>query len=160
MSPELFNTFARYNTWMNAKIYGVCSGIPDETRREDRGAFFRSIHGTLGHLMFGDMVWMNRLAGSNYDDRSPVTNSSGTFEAMKAERVNLDRDIEAWTTTLTPDWLSTDATWLSHDGQERTQPRAMLTLHMFNHQTHHRGQLTTLLTQLGLDVGPTDMPKM
>ena len=160
MTPELFNTFARYNTWMNGKVYAVCADIPDDTRREDRGAFFRSIHGTLGHLMFGDMVWMNRLAGSDYDDRSSVTNSSGTFEDMRAARVDLDRDIEAWTTTLTPAWLSQDATWLSHDGKERTQPRAMLTLHMFNHQTHHRGQLTTLLTQLGHDVGSTDMPKM
>ena len=161
MTPDLFNTYARCNTWMNSKVYAVCADIPDETRREDRGAFFKSIHGTLNHLMFGDMAWMNRLAGTEFNVAQTDEILFEDFDDLRAAREDLDAQITDWAATLSPEWLDEVLTWTSGaDGIERATPQWQLALHMFNHQTHHRGQLTTLLTQMGYDVGVTDMPRL
>jgi len=160
-SPALFHAYATYNTWMNAKVYDVCAGIPDAERKADRGAFFKSVHGTLNHLMFGDFAWLNRLAGTSFDVSHTDEILYEAFDDMRAAREVLDAQIEEWAGGLSPEWLDAEMVWTSMaDNVERRQPRWLLTLHMFNHQTHHRGQLTTLLTQMGRDVGVTDLPRM
>ena len=83
------------------------------------------------------------------------------FDALRTARSAMDRDILDWTTGLTEAWLREPLTWTSGvDGLARTRPRRLLVSHLFNHQTHHRGQLTTLLCQMGCDVGSTDLPWM
>jgi uncharacterized damage-inducible protein DinB len=85
----------------------------------------------------------------------------GDFEELRAARVAMDEDILAWAADLTQAGLREDLSWTSGvDGKTRSRPRWLLASHLFNHQTHHRGQLTTLLSQLGHDVGPTDLPWM
>jgi uncharacterized damage-inducible protein DinB len=85
----------------------------------------------------------------------------GSFAALRVERDAIDRRLLAWTATLTPDWLAEALTYVSKvDGVSRTRPRWLLVTHLFNHQAHHRGQVTTLLAQRGLDVGSTDLPFM
>jgi uncharacterized damage-inducible protein DinB len=158
---ELYRTFARYNQWMNEKVYTVCAGIDDAERKRDRGAFFRSIHGTLNHLLFGDRAWMGRFTGKRYEIKPNGVDLYDDFEALRAARIEMDQDILDWTADLTEEWLAGELHWTSGlDGQTRTRPRWMLVSHLFNHQTHHRGQLTTLLCQLGYDVGATDLPWM
>lgn len=159
--PQLYRTFARYNQWMNQKVYEVCAGIDDSARRRDRGAFFRSIHGTLNHLLFGDRTWMGRFTGRRYPVAPMGVDLYEDFEELRAARTAMDEDILAWTASLTGGWLAEPLTWTSGvDGIVRTRPRWLLASHLFNHQTHHRGQLTTLLSQLGHDVGSTDLPWM
>lgn len=161
MSPDLYQTLARYSHWMNEKAGDACARLTDAERKEDRGAFFGSVHGALNHLLYGDRAWMNRLAGRSYE-RPPVGEEIyADFDALRAAQREIDADILDWTSKLTPDWLKGSTAWVSGvDGSERTQPNWFLTSHLFNHQTHHRGQLTTLLTQLGQDVGVTDLPWM
>jgi uncharacterized damage-inducible protein DinB len=65
MTPEYCRTLARYNRWMNEKLYAVASELTDEERKSDRGAFFKSIHGTLNHLLLADSVWMARFTGAS-----------------------------------------------------------------------------------------------
>ena len=160
-TPALYQAFARYNRAMNDAVYAVCAGIPDAERKADRGAFFKSVHGTLNHLMFGDNAWMNRFDGGSRPAPTTDVELFSNFDELRAAREALDGEIETWTAALTEAWLSEVVEWTSRmDNRTFNQPRWILVSHMFNHQTHHRGQLTTLLTQMGHDVGVTDFPKL
>lgn len=151
-------TMADYNHWMNQKIYAICAEIPDRKRRENLGAFFKSIHGTLNHLLFGDRVWLGRFTGHPFAAAIGQELYSD-FDELRQQRELTDLQILDWSRTLSSDWLSRPFTYTSAvDGKTRTLPAWILVTHLFNHQTHHRGQLTTLLSQLGYDPGPTDLP--
>lgn len=155
-----YQLMAAYNQWMNRKLYEVCAAIPDAQRREDRGAFFKSIHGTLNHLLFGDIAWMDRFEGRprRYAIGEEI---HADFDHLRREREEMDAHIIDWVERLTDDWLEQPLEWVSGvDGKTRRIPRRILVTHMFNHQTHHRGQLTTLIKQLGYEPGVTDIPWM
>jgi len=150
---------ARYNRWMNERLYALVADIPDAERKQDRGAFFGSVHGTLNHLLYGDKAWFARFKDRDYNLPTVGTDLHTDFEALRADHTALDAEIEAWAESLDPTWLDADFTYKSGiDGKTRTLPAWVLVQQLFNHQTHHRGQLTTLLTQMGLDVGVTDLP--
>jgi uncharacterized damage-inducible protein DinB len=154
--PQLM---AEYNRWMNGKVYAACAGLTDEERKRDRGAFFKSIHRTLNHLMWGDGAWLARFTGKSYPTAPIGEDIYSEFAALRDARVALDEEILAWASALTPAWLDEPLTWTARlYNFTQTQPRWVLVTQMFNHQTHHRGQLHTLLTQLGIDIGPTDVP--
>jgi uncharacterized damage-inducible protein DinB len=152
---------AEYNEWMNAKIYDACASMSEAELREDRGAFFNSIYLTLNHLAYADLAFLSRFTREPAEVPPLGEDLFGGFAPLRAERVRLDQRLLTWSSRLTPDWLSLPLTYVSKvDGQERTIARWVLVTHLFNHQTHHRGQVTTLLTQHGLDVGSTDIPFM
>ena len=150
---------ARYNQWMNAKLYDGCASLDDAARKEDRGAFFKSIHGTLNHLIYADIIWLKRFTGGSLDGLDPDAGPFDDFDALRARRVALDAELLAWIETLTPEWLAADFSYYSMAYKGRfTRPAWTLVVHLFNHSTHHRGQITTLLTQRGVDIGATDLP--
>ena len=156
-----FVLLAQYNQWMNLKIYEACSGLSESELRLDRQAFFGSIFLTLNHIMYGDLAFLSRFTGD--PENIPEINQelAPSFAALREKREALDARIIDWAVTLAPDWLEKDQTYQSKvDGKMRTVPRWALVTHLFNHQTHHRGQLTTLLSQLAIDVGSTDIPFM
>jgi uncharacterized damage-inducible protein DinB len=149
---------ARYNRWMNKKLYAICADIPDAERRKDRGAFFKSIHGTLNHLLFGDTVWMGRFQGRDIPTKI-IAELHADFDELHAAREVMDLRIIEWSLALTPQWLAAPFRFTSNvDRRTRTLPAWALVAQLFNHQTHHRGQLTTLISQSGLDPGITDIP--
>jgi uncharacterized damage-inducible protein DinB len=149
---------AAYNRWMNERLYELCAGIPDAERKRDRGAYFRSVHGTLNHLLYGDRAWMSRFTGRDLGWQGPADELYADFGELRAARAHLDELIEGWTQRVDEEWLGRDFTYTSRiDGRTRTLPAWVLVAHMFNHQTHHRGQLTTLLSQMGIDPGVTDL---
>ena len=137
-----YHALARYNTWMNARLYALCATLPDEVRKEDRGAFFRSIHGTLNRI-----AYTGKLDQELYAD----------FTLLRRERATTDAAIEAWAAGLTAEHLAAPFSYRSSAGQRYDHPLWWAVTHFFNHQTHHRGQLTTLLMQLGHDPGVTDL---
>jgi len=159
MNRESTRMMAAYNRWMNDRIYESLATLPDAERKKDRGAFFGSIHGTLNHLYFGDWAWMARFQDG---DRPPYRIGEiiyDEFARLREARVDMDARIIAWAENLEPTWLSTPLTFRSViDVRQRTLPAWVLVGHMFNHQTHHRGQLTTLMSQMGIDPGVTDLP--
>lgn len=156
-----FRLLAEYNAWMNGKLYAACATLPDAALTEDRGAFFKSIYLTLNHIAYSDLAFLSRFTGDPPEVPALGQDLFGSFPALRAERERLDRRLVAWVDTLTPEWLAEPLTYVSKvDGRERTVPRWALVTHLFNHQTHHRGQVTTLLTQRGVDVGSTDIPFM
>ena len=152
-----FQLMARYNRWMNRKLFVVCAQIPDSDRRRDLGAFFNSIHETLDHIYYGDRAWMNRFAGrsAGIDIGEPL---NPTFAGLDQARKDMDAAIVAWAESLYDGWLAADFEYISNvDGRTRVLPAWILVTHMFNHQTHHRGQITTLIKQLGYEPGITDI---
>lgn len=159
MTPEQVKTLAAYNRTMNVRLIEVCAELSDEERKSDRGAFFRSIHGTLNHILWGDGVWMNRFEGKPLDGGSYDFEVSPDFSELTRLRAQMDARIVAFADGVSPKWLSESLTWVSR-GQQYTKPYWLLVTHLFNHATHHRGQLTTLLTQLGKDIGVTDLPRL
>ena len=152
-------TMAQYNRWMNRKLYAAASGLPDGERRRDLGAFFKSVHGTLNHLVWGDSIWFGRFVGERLVTGRADATIDDDFEVLRARRDALDEQILQWAPTVTPEWLATPLRWTSGiDGRVRELLFAVCVVQMFNHQTHHRGQVTTLLMQLGIDPGETDLP--
>lgn len=155
-----YETMADYNHWMNQKLYAICAKIPDEKRKQDLGAFFKSIHGTLNHILAGDRIWMGRFINQPFTGKVSQELYSN-FEALRKERELTDLQIIQWAKDLSDDWLNGPFKYTSGiDKKTRILPCWLLATHLFNHQIHHRGQLTTLLSQLGYDPGITDLPWM
>lgn len=156
--PEQCQTFAAYNAWMNEKVYACAAQLSDDERKRDRGAFFRSIHSTLNHVLWGDRMWMGRFTGRQYEAGKIGVDLYADFDHLRLARVEMDADITAWAMALRPGVLSGALTWYSGMLQrELTKPLWLCVSHFFNHQTHHRGQVTTLLKQAGIDPGVTDL---
>jgi len=150
-----------YNAWMNGKLYAACSLLPPEALLEDRGAFFKSIYLTLNHIAYADLAFLSRFTGHPAEVPPLGKDLFAGFAELRVEREALDDWLNEWSATLSADWLTLPLSYVSKvDGKERTVPRWVLVTHLFNHQTHHRGQVTTLLSQRGIDVGPTDIPFM
>ncbi len=149
-----------YSHWMNQKLYRVCATIPEADRRKDQGAFFKSVHDTLNHILFGDRAWMGRFTGQPFG-RPIGEELYADFNELWQQQDRTDQEILAWCDRLEDDWLQQPFTYTSNIYEEnRVLPTWVLVTHMFNHQTHHRGQLTTLIKQLGYEPGITDLPWM
>jgi uncharacterized damage-inducible protein DinB len=159
IDAEYCLTMARYNAWMNERLYDVCARISDAERRRDLGAFFGSVHGTLNHLVYGDLAWLSRFTGDPPEIPPLGKELYADFAELRSVREALDARMIVWSLGLSEQWLAAPFAYTSKvDGATRTLPAWILVTHLFNHQTHHRGQLTTLLKQLGYDPGVTDLP--
>jgi len=169
MTTSHFAQLATYNQWMNRKLYDAAAALPAERVHEDRGAFFGSIFGTLNHLVIADLIWFKRIAAGvpglaslQCLDGLPRPTSldqplCATLPELDALRVQLDATIIAFCAEVPSERLDEAFTWTSMKGIASTKRLGDVLLHVFNHQTHHRGQATTLFSQLGVDVGPTDL---
>jgi uncharacterized damage-inducible protein DinB len=160
---------ASYNTWMNAKVYEAAAQLSPQALNADRGAFFGSIMGTLNHIVAGDTIWLKRFAALFESDPvlDPVcalpapTGLAATFSSALAplatHRAMLDAVIEAWVARLSADDLEASLAYRNTRGEENNRRLGSVLVHFFNHQTHHRGQVSTLLSQAGVDIGVTDL---
>lgn len=149
---------AEYNHWMNQKLYAICEEIPDAKRKQDLGAFFKSIHGTLNHILVGDRIWLGRFTNQPFVVQLDQE-LYADFTQLQQAREQTDQQILTWAKQLSSEWLNAPFTYTSVvNPTTYTRPAWILATHFFNHQTHHRGQLTTLLSQLGYNPGVTDLP--
>ncbi|EJC78701.1 hypothetical protein Rleg4DRAFT_0269 [Rhizobium leguminosarum bv. trifolii WSM2297] len=145
-----YRMFAAYNRWANAQVYAAAAELSDAEFRSDRGAFFGSLHRTLNHLLVADRIWMKRFTGTG---DAPKTLDAVLYEeldALAAARRAEDERIVAWTGTLDAITLAANFTYSPVTQPiEITQPLSLALAHLFNHQTHHRGQCHMTLTALG-----------
>jgi uncharacterized damage-inducible protein DinB len=164
-----FERLASYNEWMNAKIFDASQGLPPEEIYDDKGAFFGSVFATLAHLWRADIIWLKRFAdhpsaftslasvrlmAHPYDwERAPHDNLPELYRS----RIALDQAIVALAVEVKEHEYAQQLTYATLSGETYTRPFDELMLHLFNHQTHHRGQITTLFSQIGVDVGATDL---
>ncbi|HEY9845385.1 MAG TPA: DinB family protein, partial [Candidatus Caenarcaniphilales bacterium] len=121
MSPQNhFELMARYNQWMNEKLYQVCADISDEERQKDLGAYFKSIHGTLNHLLYGDKAWMGRFIEEPFQVKVAGQELYEDFEELHRERIVTDQQILDWSQDLSPAWLEKQFEYTSNvDGKTR-----------------------------------------
>ncbi len=158
---EYATGLATYNTWMNEKVYACSADLPDADRRRDLGAFFKSIHGTLNHILVADEAWLQRFRGQPVTMLSPSQELHSDFDDLRRARRAMDQEIAAWAEGLTDLFADRPFSFYSVTyKKDRVVPGWVAIAHVFNHQTHHRGQVTTLLKQLGKDPGVTDLPWM
>ena len=160
ITPSFVRTMAACNRAMNDSVYASAAQLSEEERMADRGAFWRSIHGTLAHLLWADRIQMSRLAGWP-DPALAVTDSADMpvpFARMAEERRAVDDGIVSWAERVAPADLEGELSWYSGAKQRHVvTSRAMLVCHLFNHQAHHRGQVHALLTRAGAPTGDTDL---
>lgn len=155
---DMFETMALYNRWMNQRIYAVCAEIPDDERKRDRGAFFKSIHGTLNHLLLGDRLWLGRFKHRPFAVESLDEELYADFETLRAEREKTDAEIIEFIESLDEETLVQPLRFHTIvKPAEHVFAFQHVLLHFFNHQTHHRGQVTTLIKQAGYEPGVTDL---
>jgi len=160
---------AQYNQRMNQSVYEAAAALSAGSLAEYRGAYFGSIIGTLNHIYICDILWLKRFA-----KHTAPFSSLNCLQALSAparldeiphaqfsdlwrERVIMDATICSFAGELSDDALATPLSYHNVSGEPATKNFAQLLQHFFNHQTHHRGQLSTLLSQLGIDIGVTDL---
>ena len=160
---------ASYNEWMNSRLYSVAASLSTDELTQNKGAFFGSLLGTLNHLVVADRIWLRRFSAhpSGHIALNPVRELPEPesldeilyhdFGQLAAHRVMLDALIKAWAASLTEEDLDDSLRYTSKKGVVAVRRFSSLIMHFFNHQTHHRGQATTLLSQAGRDMGVTDL---
>jgi uncharacterized damage-inducible protein DinB len=155
---------ARYNRWQNENLYGAADRLSDEERRRERGAFFGSIHKTLSHLMWADAMQMSRFTSAVPKPEVGIPESASLHPdwiELQNERQRFDRVIIDWADGVDEAWLDGDLTYVSRSlNRELTKPRWLMVTHLFNHATHHRGQVHCMLRQAGARLADTDLPVM
>jgi uncharacterized damage-inducible protein DinB len=163
ITPAYVQTMARYNAWQNRSIFGAADTLDEVARKQNRGAFFGSIHNTLSHILWGDTIWMSRFDGWTPPD-VPIGESGGAISdwgELKRARLEADARFIDWGTRVNAADFLGELCWYSGAVQhEVCKPRALLIMQIFNHQTHHRGQVHAMLTAAGARPDDTDLPFM
>lgn len=164
-----FWLMAKYNQRMNQVIYEAAAKLDDYDLKLDRGAFFGSIFGTLNHLLVGDIIWLKRFNDHPAEFKSLIPVSEfplpkalnviicPELESFYLAREKLDRVIIEFVAELDDEVLCSALCYRNTKGQKYVKNLGALVQHFFNHQTHHRGQVSTLLYQVGIDIGVTDL---
>ncbi len=160
---------AKYNQWMNQSLYTAAAELPVEKLKEDKKAFFGSVIGTLNHIMVSDIIWLKRFSmhPANHTALEPIRRLEhpksldqtlfANLEQFFEQRLQLDDIIINWCDQISEVDLSHHLQYKNMKGEVAVREFSSLIFHFFNHQTHHRGQVTTLLSQEGVDVGVTDL---
>ncbi|WP_299924849.1 DinB family protein [uncultured Pelagimonas sp.] len=163
IDPEYVRTFAQYNEWQNTQLLKTMRGLNQEVLFQERGAYFGSIFATANHVLWSDQLWMSRFAGfpaptANY---AKGTEMSSSLEDWAIQRFRLDQAICDWSNRIKAVDLTGELSWFSVVNQrEYTRSKGLCVVHMFNHQTHHRGQLHVMLTAVGCEGATSDLTFM
>jgi len=158
MSTDRYATLAEYNQWANRRLYAAASRLTDDQYRADRGAFFRSVHGTLNHLLVTDQIWMGRFTGETEVPTPLDTILHESLSELGTARAQEDGRIGTFIASLHPERIGAPFRYVRGLTGETFEAVLGPTLdHVFNHQTHHRGQLHAMLTGLDREAPELDL---
>jgi uncharacterized damage-inducible protein DinB len=153
-----FMMFAAYNAWANARIYEAASNLGKEEFGRDAGAFFKSMRGTLNHILVADRIWLKRFTGEGDAPAALDTILYIDFPKLRVARQAEDKRLLDWIDSRSDKALAGRFTYMTvTDMRTVSQRLAPALSHLFNHQTHHRGQAHTILTALGKDAPSLDL---
>ncbi|MCG8270560.1 DinB family protein [Aquamicrobium sp. NLF2-7] len=145
-----FMMFAAYNRWANARIYDAASELGEDEFQRDVGAAFGSLMGTLNHILVADRIWMKRFTGEGDAPAKLDTILHRELSLLREARQAEDARIVDWIGAMTPEGLAGRFTYITVTDVRTISQRLSPALgHVFNHQTHHRGQAHAILTMLG-----------
>jgi len=155
-----FQTLAYYNRIANERLYESCAQLSDDEYRKPRAGSFGSIHGLLNHILLGDTIWLARFEGGGAI--TPALNSVlyDEFPALRAARAEHDARIEAFFARLTDEPLSRSFPYVNNQGKNYVESAPVAFSHFFNHQTHHRGQITVMLSQTAVKPPSLDLHRI
>ncbi|WP_424993775.1 DinB family protein [Oceanicaulis sp.] len=146
---------AAYNTWANARLYDAATALNDFERKRDVKAYFTSLHGTLNHMLTADRIWLKRLTGEgDAPDRLDAVLFDQFSELREAREVE-DKRLMDYASEVRADQLGDTLDYVNTRGEAKALPLGVVLTHLFNHQTHHRGQATHILRQLGVAEPPS-----
>ena len=149
---------ARFNAWVNKRVYGCVAGLSDADYRKDRKAYFGSIHNTLNHLLVVDRTWTGRIRNVDHDIKSLDQILYDDFAALRAAREAEDAALIELVDGLSDEELRSPVSYrFLGGGGSRSSRRDHILITLFNHQTHHRGQIHAMLTQQDIDPPPLDV---
>jgi uncharacterized damage-inducible protein DinB len=160
MLIQHFQMLARYNTLANCKLYDACAQLSETKRTCIRPAFFKSIYGTLNHILVSDRIWLTRFTGGMIPSTGLDAILYEAFEELRAARTVQDEHIEAFAASLTNEFLGQSLQYVNNQGRHLDDPVDLLVAHFFNHQTHHRGQIHDMLTQTDIAPPSLDMHRV
>ena len=165
-----YRRHARYNAWINQSLLEASLSVSVTEQNKDHGVFFHSLVGSWNHIMVGDLLWLNRLAKifpilddkmDNWPNPAKVEQILySKLEELAKQRQQLDELIIQWCDFLRESDCEDRLQYLNSKGELQVKPLPDVMQHLFNHQTHHRGQISALLSQLGVDYGTTDFIAM
>jgi uncharacterized damage-inducible protein DinB len=147
---EHFAMMATYNAWANTRVYRMAHQLSDEQYRQDVGAYFKSLHGTLNHLLTADRIWLWRLTGTGVPPTRLDAILFDDLVALSDARRAEDERLVSFTMNLTDAQIEATIEYRTLDGRAQQQRLREVLAHLFNHQTHHRGQAHAILTVLGV----------
>jgi uncharacterized damage-inducible protein DinB len=161
MNPlEHFQMLARYNRIANERLYEKCAQLGPEEYRKQRQGSFGSIHALLNHILLGDRIWMSRFQGGGATTPVLSTVLFEDFSELYAARKEFDLQIETFFANATPESLNRSITYTNSKGQQYSDEVSVAISHMFNHQTHHRGQIHVMLSQTSVPPPSLDMHRI
>ncbi|WP_019960941.1 DinB family protein [Woodsholea maritima] len=149
-----FKRLAAYNAWANARLYDAATALRDFERKRDVKAYFKSLHGTLNHILVADRIWMFRMTQEGMLPERLDMTLFEDFMALREAREAEDRRIIEYIASLSEDQLEDGLQYKNTRGDPHSLPLNVILTHFFNHQTHHRGQATHILRQLGVAEPP------
>ncbi|MGB3406935.1 MAG: DinB family protein [Jannaschia sp.] len=158
ISPAWVRMMARYGAAQNAAYVDLTADLSEEAWWQDRGAFFKSLGATANHILWADLTWLSRLA-----DRPTPPGSSGGLDIAPTRavwvemRAEADAEVMSWASGLSETDLTGNLDWVSGLFGAMSGPRGFVITHVFNHATHHRGQIHAMLTAMGRDTPTTDL---
>jgi uncharacterized damage-inducible protein DinB len=145
--PEYFRMLARYNRIANQRLFERCAQLDDSEYRKPRPGSLGSIHGLLNHILLGDRIWMERFEGGGHSTPALHTVLFDDFSALRCARIEQDQRIEEFFEHLPADFFSRTFHYINNQGKDYVETAAVAAGHLFNHQTHHRGQVHVMLSQ-------------
>lgn len=156
---EYFLRLADYQEWATRVLYEQVDKLSDEDYKAERGLFFGSIHGSLNHILLADIAWYGRFTAH---EKFPFKGLDEEIEPDRAklkERLLARPDVwKAYIATLSDADLAASFDYHDSSGNAKSFTLAYLLTHITNHATHHRGQISTALTELGLEAPVMDIP--
>ncbi|MCY4002284.1 MAG: DinB family protein [Rhodospirillales bacterium] len=144
-----FATLAAYNRWANARLYDACAGLSDAARKLDRRGFFGSIHNTLNHILVGDRAWLDRVEDIDSGAIALDAVLFDDFAALRDARTVEDERVDRVLARMDEARMAGDLVYRNVAGTRYRTPMRLVFTHLFNHQTHHRGQVHDMLSQAG-----------
>src|ERR1700722_15639304 len=145
-----FVMMANYNEWANARLFRVAGTLEEALYRKEVGAYFKSLHGTLNHLLVADRIWMRRLTGAGDHPERLNAILFDNLPSLHTARVEEDRRIIGFVQGLAEPAFEEVLDYRTLNGTPQRQRRREILAHLFNHETHHRGQAHAILTVLGV----------
>ena len=153
-----FQLLANFNTWTNTKIFSSCKELDDTEYKKDRKAFFSSIHGTLNHLLVVDRAYIARIEEKKHGLKNLDQISYENLFHLEEARIKEDKHLVNLVNNLSKDNIHREITYKGFDASKQNYTINLILITLFNHQTHHRGQIHNMLSQAGIKPPQIDIP--